>query len=117
MYIEPATPRPRPRPSWPRRAFQPEAVSTVEALQEPVGGDLLAVHGVTSWPMKFFRRSSMGSMPSSLGQLVELHLEGEAGLHAAVPALRAAARLVGVHARGVEGVGREVVGPVRSWPA
>jgi hypothetical protein len=37
--------------------------------------------------MKLRRRSSMGSIPSRSASLSSVHLEGEAGLHAAVAAL------------------------------
>ena len=73
-------------------------------------------------PRKFLRRIAIGSAEEVLAadrdrihlqrarDLVELHLEGEARLHAAVAALRPARRLVGEDARRVEAVGRERVG-------
>src|ERR1700722_16764503 len=65
MYADEATPRPRPRPSFPRRSFQPDASSTF-ARHSRLPFD------VTRIPLRlgvlggaaFCRRSSIGSMPS-----------------------------------------------------
>src|SRR5690606_41394409 len=56
-----------------------------------------------------FSLSLHDALPICFGDLVELDLEREARLHAAVPALRAACRLVRVHARRIEAVRAERV--------
>ena len=104
-------PRPRPGGSFPRRFFQPEAATTLSMQAprpiEPTRRQFaVSVFAGCRWR----RRISAGSMPRSHGDLVELHLEGEARLRRAVAALGAARRLVGEDARAVEAVRRDLVG-------
>src|SRR5881398_3249131 len=99
MYIDPATPRPRPGPSLPWRSFQPDAFSTSSRhLRKPLEVIFCPFTVSTNSPMK-------------LRRLVERHLEGEAGLDRAVAALGPAGGLVRVHAVAVESVGLEPVRP------
>ena len=65
MYMEPATPSPRPRPSFPWRSFQAEAFSTSSRhLRKPLEVIFWPFTVSTNSPMKLRRRTSMGSIPS-----------------------------------------------------
>jgi len=66
MYIEPAQPRPRPRPSFPRRAFQRLASSTWSRhWSKPLLVMRWPLTVVVFAPWKFRRRTSIGSIPAS----------------------------------------------------
>jgi hypothetical protein len=94
-----------------RRCFPSSrrALDGVEALQEPVRRDAQLVDGARALADEVAAAELDGVDAEPLGDLVELHLEREARLHAAVAALRAARRLVRVDARRVEAVRLERV--------
>ena len=106
----------------PPEAFPPAAglLHGVQALQEAVRGDAQLVDRARVAAHEVDAPELDGVLPQPLGQLVQLHLEGEARLHRAVAAFGAARGLVGVHARGIEpvrghGVGRgeQLAGVIR----
>ena len=82
----------------------------VQALQEAVRGDAQLVHRARVAPHEVGAPELDGVLAEPLGQLVQLHLEGEARLHRAMAAFRAARRFVGVDARGVEAIRGHGVG-------
>ena len=83
--------------------FPPRALDhRVDALRQPHRPDTQVVGGQRLGRHEVPEAQRGGVDPKPLGDLVEVHFEGEAGLRGAVTAFRAAGRLVGEAAQTVE---------------